>query len=134
MYSRKETSWPSFPTEIVPLSQDIQKPRNSPAFRMSGVATSATSGFVRFLRITDLELLHPPMNTWAKIFYFRFSGLIFWLCFQLFFNFCTHLVHGISFFRTGSQRDVRIIRAAYFEMQRSRGYRMELVHQFIGCC
>lgn len=42
----------------------IQNPRISSALRMPGVSTSATSGFVLFLRITDLLLLQPPMKTY----------------------------------------------------------------------
>lgn len=51
---------PSRPADMVPWSHLTQNPRNSPPFKMLGVGISATSGFERFLRITDLVLPQPP--------------------------------------------------------------------------
>lgn len=48
---------------VVNITHLIQNPRVSSALRIPGVSASATSGFVLFLRITDLLLLQPPMKT-----------------------------------------------------------------------
>lgn len=48
---------------VVNTTHLIQNPRVSSALRIPGVSASATSGFVLFLRITDLLLLQPPMKT-----------------------------------------------------------------------
>lgn len=54
----------SRPTVMIPSwVQRIQKPRNSPAFKIPGVSTSTTSGLLRFFRITDLVFFQPPRNT-----------------------------------------------------------------------
>lgn len=124
------------------LSYLIQNPRKSSAVKIPGVSFSATSGLVLFLRMTDLELAHPPMKTWSMLQYV-FKKIVYLSIKFVKKNFekkeivFANLIHRFILLGTSGKGDVSIVGCFYPKLNLSTGHRIEVIFQFVfrrQCC